>query len=239
MEITNSLSNVHVFLPLPPPRTTSGTLKWLSLLNTTKTTFKSYYCLPDQVSSTRLAESCDTPFWNFPLASGQSLAQRKVPFFFSFVLSEAMPAEGSDSPMLLSLDRTVVWPWVSTFHSEAQGSPSTPKLHGIMLLTLFARFFSNYLKSMFSVKVCFKHTWCLCLTAEGKGVQDLVWLHPGAPGGAHVMPDTGVKACQHLKEGIFSLQDFSIKKCRDQPEHGSHVDARHCRMTAEDDSNSI
>lgn len=102
MEITTSLSNVHVFLPFPPPGVTSGTLMWLSLLNTNKTTFKSHYCLPDQVSSTRLAESCDTPFWNFPLASGQSLAQQKVPFFFSFVLSEAMPAEGSDSPMLFT-----------------------------------------------------------------------------------------------------------------------------------------
>lgn len=100
-------------------------------------------------------------------------------------------------------------------------------------MTLFDHFFSDGLKSMFSVKACFKHTWLLSLTAEGKGGQDLVWLQPGAPGKAHVMPDTGVRARQHLKEeGIFNLQDFSIKKCRDQPGHGSHVDARHYRMTA-------
>lgn len=125
MEITNSLSNVHVFLPLPPPRVTSGTLRWLSLLNTNKTTFKSHYCLPDQASSTRLAESCDTPFWNFPLASGQSLAQQKVPFFFSFlkqcqlkaVILQRSSKPGWDCGLALSLYFSLRGPRLS-FNSQ-------------------------------------------------------------------------------------------------------------------------
>lgn len=89
----------------------------------------------------------------------------------------------------------------SLLFTEALGSPSTPKLHGIVLMTLFDHFFSDGLKSMFSVKACFKHTWRLSLTAEGKGGQDLVWLQPGAPGKAHVMPDTGVKSTPAFKRG--------------------------------------
>jgi len=80
----------------------------------------------------------------------------------------------------------------------------------------------------------FKCIWHPSINPEGKGVQDLAWLHSATPDEVRALPDgAGLKPHKHVnREVTLDHQDLAVSHSGDQPGHGACVDAKPCGMTA-------